>query len=378
MLGVKEYPYGISSKYEKHSGGGIARVVIELVNEISIKYPETEITLIVRKMPGQLSKEVINNLTILRVPWKNSRYLRMPVFAYFSLIKALRTGKKFDIVHAHGAFGIGISHLLKIAYPRLKVVASPHGGPLTKNSVYNNLATYLFQKLEKFNLKKAENVIFLTDAEKKQLCDAYNLIPKNNFVIPSGITEIKTEKNQNSGDPFSIVFIGRLMPRKGVDKLIRALSLLPEEIKDKVKLTVVGDGHSKDELFKLTESLGLSSIIYFAGFSKAIGSFLSHADLFILPSEGGEGLPISVMEAMSAKVAVMISNFEAPFKDDSYFRLKDNHPETIKTAIIELYHDKQKLNNLAQNGYIEFKEKYSIDVAASRYYEFYTNLISNC
>ena len=65
MLGVKEYPYGVSSRFEKHSGGGIAKVVIDLVNEL-IKIEEiSSVSLIVRRMPGQKKYEELGKLKVI-------------------------------------------------------------------------------------------------------------------------------------------------------------------------------------------------------------------------------------------------------------------------------------------------------------------------
>lgn len=373
MLGVKEYPYGVSSKFEKHAGGGIAKVVIDLVNELCKDNNDTEVTLIVRKMPGQPKHEFYGKVQIYRVPWINSRYLRMPVFALFSFFKALKIYQSYDIIHAHDAFAIFLTILLKKLNRRIITVSSPHGGPFTKESVYNSLATNLYRSLEKFNLKHSEHLVFLSDAEKNQLCTAYKTEPKKSYVIPTGISAVQVSSEQNDGK-FNIVFIGRLMPRKGIDKLITAMSIMPPEILTNLKLTIVGDVHSKTELEEQSKKLNLENSVFFAGFSNEIARFLGMADLFVLPSEGGEGLPISVLEAMSARVPVMISNFDAPFREGSYYKLDNNEPKTIKSAITELYDDRARLMIMGERAFVEYSENFSISAAAKRFKNFYHSL----
>ena len=372
MLGVKEYPYGVSSRFEKHSGGGIAKVVIDLVQELTNNREVTSISLIVRRMPGQAKYEELGKLKIHRVGWYNSRYLRMPVFAFLSLRKAIILRNKIDIIHAHDGFAIFIMILFGRFFKYKGVVSSPHGGPVTKESVYHPLATKLYSFIESFNLKYASELVFLSEAEKDQLLDYYKIKPISFHVVPTGISRVNIIKQSHLN--FNVVFIGRLMPRKGVVNLIEAINLLPATLSDVVKVTIVGDGHSRGSLEERVATLNLGDRVKFTGFSDNIGQYLAYADLLVLPSEGGEGLPISVLEAMSCGVAVMISNFDAPFKDSSYFKLKDNKPETISKIITDILEGKLDINLVAYNGLKEFEDFYSVRAAALRYLKLYKSL----
>lgn len=374
MLGVKEYPYGISSKFEKHSGGGIAKVVIDLVHELSKNDNVTYISMIVRRMPGQPRFERYDKLLIYRVSWVNSRYLRIPVFSFFSFFQAIRLLRKHDIVHAHGGFASFTAILLSFFYRNKTYLSSPHGGPINKESLYHPIATYLFSKLEIFNLKYSSNVVFLSEAEKQQLCSYYGILPASYFVVPTGISRLHLENRIS--DKFNLTFIGRLMPRKGVDKLIKACKILYDEGFDNFTITIVGDGLSRLDLINLAKSLGVESIIEFIGFSRDIEKYLGRSSLFILPSDGGEGLPISVLEAMSCGVPVMISNFEAPFNNNSYIKLVNNNPETIAAVVQDIFLNRIDLNVIGDNGKREYDAFYSIESAVERYLILYSSLLN--
>lgn len=375
MLGVKEYPYGISSKFEKHSGGGIAKVVIDLVHELAKNENVTYISMIVRRMPGQPRFEQNGKLLIYRVSWINSRYLRIPVFSFFSFFQAITLLRKHDIVHAHGGFASFIVILLAFLYRNKAYLSSPHGGPINKESMYHPIATYLFSKLEIFNLKYSSNVVFLSEAEKNQLCGFYGIFPASYFVVPTGISRLSLDKNIS--DKFDIIFIGRLMPRKGVDKLIKAGKILYDEGFDNFTITIVGDGLSRLDLINLVKSLSIESIVEFTGFSRDIKKYLGRSSLFVLPSDGGEGLPISVLEAMSCGIPVMISNFEAPFNNNSYIKLDNNNPETIATVVRDIFLKRIDLNLIADNGKREYDAFYSIESAVERYLKLYSNILNN-
>lgn len=372
MLGVKEYPYGVSSEFERYSGGGIAKVVLELVTEICNVDRDFEIHLIVRRMPNQKKFERISNIYVYRVGWINSKYWRMPIFALLSFLKTLQIIKRIDIIHAHDAYAIFIALFIKFFKKKIKIVSNPHGGPFTKQSKYSKLSTALYRNLEKFNLKHAEYIVFLSESEKKQLCEEYNYFPVRSIVLPMGITQLNIEKEEKG--KFTLVFIGRLMPRKGLDKLILALNYLPKVVLNNIELIIVGDGSSRLELEELSVSHNLSNKVYFVGFQKKIETYLSKASILVLPSDGGEGLPISILEAMSVQVPIMISNFDPPFKEKSFYKLKNNDPDIISEGIVDLYYNPEKLFRLGEEGYKEYLENYSINSAAKRYIDLYKSL----
>lgn len=376
MLGVKEYPYGTSSLFEKIAGGGIAKVIIELVLELVNLDDDIEIGLIVRRMPKQPKFEQFGRVTIYRVNWINNRYLRMPSFAITTFIKVMTIGKDYDIFHAHDAYAIFISHFLHVFFPAKIKVGNPHGGPFNKKSRYNILATFLYRYIEKINLKKTKFLIFTSEAEKKQLCKEYNVETGNrDTVIYNGVKKIIKNTNIEKDNKFNIVFIGRIMPRKGVGKLIESFLLMSVDVRKACHLYIVGDGISKQELEKFTVASGLSDCVTFVGFLNDISSYLSIADLCILPSEGGEGLPMSILEAMSIGVPVAISNFEAPFPKEAYILLPDNEPKTISDCIISLLRNQSRIKQLSVNGQKIYEEKFSIQTAASNYLSYYKKIL---
>ena len=365
ILGVKEFPYGASSNYEKFSGGGIAKVVLALINELEKQ--EIEFYLVVRRMPNQQKKEKRGNINIYRTKWINNKYLRLPSLNFFGFIKALSLMKHIDIIHAHDKFAIYFGIILSKIFKK-PLLASPHGGPLTKKSLFNPFATFLYRKLEKYTMQKSDTIVFLSEAEREQLLGEYKIKRENNFVIPTGITPLQISKKETS--KFIVLFIGRVVARKGLDKFIRSFSYLPKKIQQKVEYYIVGDGIELKSLKQLSMEYGFSKNILFPGFTNDIKPFLEIADIFILPSEGGEGLPISVLEAMSVGIPSILSNFTAPFRDDSYINIKNNNPETIAEVIGHLYKDKDDLIMYSKNALNEFK-KYSIEIAAKNYRELY-------
>ena len=108
-----------------------------------------------------------------------------------------------------------------------------------------------------------------------------------------------------------VLTIGRLIPRKGFQFLIRALPQVLEKVSHNFEIEIVGDGPYHGELLKLAENLGVMSHIRFAGsvpYPKLPQKYRD-ADLFILPSLA-EGMPLVVLEAMGTGLPIVVSRVQ--------------------------------------------------------------------
>ena len=108
-----------------------------------------------------------------------------------------------------------------------------------------------------------------------------------------------------------VLTIGRLIPRKGFQFLIRALPQVLEKVSHNFEIEIVGDGPYQEELIKLAKSLGVASHIHFAGsvpYSELPQKY-QDADLFILPSLA-EGMPLVVLEAMGTGLPIVASRVQ--------------------------------------------------------------------
>ena len=108
-----------------------------------------------------------------------------------------------------------------------------------------------------------------------------------------------------------VLTIGRLIPRKGFQFLIRALPQVLEKVSHNFEIEIVGDGPYHGELLKLAENLGVISHIRFVGsvpYPKLPQKYRD-ADLFILPSLA-EGMPLVVLEAMGTGLPIVVSRVQ--------------------------------------------------------------------
>ena len=132
-------------------------------------------------------------------------------------------------------------------------------------------------------------------------------------VIPDGLDLSRFEPSSREPDPKSvrILTIGRLIPRKGFQFLIRALPQIVENAAHDFEIEIVGDGPYQKELLKLAADLDVTEHIRFAGsvpYSELPGKYRD-ADIFILPSLA-EGMPLVVLEAMGTGLPIVASRVQ--------------------------------------------------------------------
>jgi glycosyltransferase involved in cell wall biosynthesis len=113
-------------------------------------------------------------------------------------------------------------------------------------------------------------------------------------------------KSTDNQEFFQVTYLGRLSKEKAVDKLIRAIALIDDDLKSKVRLHIAGDGPELEDLVKLARNLGVEHQIDFLGSirSDRVGEVLYSANLFALPSSY-EPWGIVVAEAMAAGLPVI-------------------------------------------------------------------------
>jgi glycosyltransferase involved in cell wall biosynthesis len=132
--------------------------------------------------------------------------------------------------------------------------------------------------------------------------------------VPFGATVDPPAAGQESapaGQDFDILFVGRLVERKGVQYLLEAIRLLDDL---PVRLRVVGDGPMRGALFRRAQELGISDRVEFAGLvsNVELADRFRHCDVFVLPAvvdrKGDvEGLGVVLIEALSYGKPVIAS-----------------------------------------------------------------------
>ena len=153
---------------------------------------------------------------------------------------------------------------------------------------------------------KANLIISISKYNKCLMTQKYNLSPDKIKIIHCGIDTTRFKPHQSlvkfNDRKLKFINIGRLVPQKGQDIVLRALA----EVKERgvqFEMQIIGCGHLKNDLSDLAKSMGIDDCVHFAGAQnqEVVIEMLNKTDIFILSSRS-EGLPIVCMEAMSMEV----------------------------------------------------------------------------
>ncbi|MEM7294841.1 MAG: glycosyltransferase family 4 protein, partial [Pseudomonadota bacterium] len=186
--------------------------------------------------------------------------------------------------------------------------------------------------------------------------------------------------------PLKIVFVGRLVEKKGVSYLIDAMAEV--EVRDShTNLTIVGDGQFRQRLENQARELGLDSKIDFVGAvaHAQVPQYLRDADIIVVPSivaKSGdqEGLGLVTIEGMGAGCAAIASDLPA-IRDvitdgENGLLIPPNDPRALAVALHSLDQDRDELTRLKRNGATSVTARFDWSSVSKRYVET-INLLTN-
>lgn len=225
-----------------------------------------------------------------------------------SFFAALRCAfSKADVVHIHAEGPAFMTPVLKLF--RKRVVVTVHGLDWQRDKWSEGFASKYIKAGEKAAVKHADEIIVLSERVRQYFKDTYN---RDTVFIPNGVGEPEIQSADIIKKDFAlqkddyILFLGRLVPEKGIHLLIDAF----KKVKTDKKLVIVGGTSDTDDYVeKLHKSAKEDRNIIFTGFmqGKALKELFSNSYIYVLPSLL-EGMPLSLLEAMSYKNCCVVSD----------------------------------------------------------------------
>ena len=315
---------------------------------------------------------------------KNFRVIRLGfgsridkfIFPVLGFLKVRKISPK--IIHTFQAsHAAGAAWLFKIFNPgSFFILTLQEGKDLDKQN-------FLKRFFRKILIRKADEVTaisrYLENYAQNQGAKKTAIIP-NGALLEGAQLAVKSRIADDSmGNGKTIVTVSRLVPKNGVDILIRAFHILSTRynIKD-ARLLVVGSGSEENNLKNLSKSLDLRNSINFIGNipNERVYDYLAKADLFVRPSRS-EGLGNAFLEAMAAGVAVIgtpVGGIPDFIKNgETGLFAEPENPEDLADKIAVLLNDDSLRKNIIAKAYNFVKEKYNWDLIAGQYKKIYEN-----
>jgi len=189
----------------------------------------------------------------------------------------------------------------------------------------------------------------------------------------------KSSIEQKKDKILKIIIVGTVCETKGQIQLIKALSRIPEDIKNYIYVDIVGNGKKEyiRKLRHLIKSFGLSQNINICGHTDHISELLKKYQVGIMASRS-EGFGRVTIEYMMAGLCVIASDTGAnqELVDDEKTGLiyRYNVPDSLADKIIEIYKDREKLIKLSEAGCKNARSNYTAEKNAQKIYELYQRL----
>lgn len=298
--------------------------------------------------------DIFNSLVeCIEIPHR--KFSLFKLFALCWLVKV----QNIDIIHSHGK-GAGIYSRLLGMITRKPVVHTFHGFHYQHLSAIKQRAYLIIEGLLSLFTSRFINVSL---SEKKSCLEAGIISDPKSVIVHNGVQIPAFKKKVLNPTTVKLISVTRLSPEKGVDILIDVIHLLASKFTG-FKLIVVGDGPERISLLNKTTKLGISSYIDFLGYREDIPLLLDSADIFITTSKG-EGLPISVLEAMAHSLPVIASdvtgNCDLIINNNTGFLFDLNNPAEAVNIILDLISGKRNYELVSNNGYQNVSSNFTVN-----------------
>jgi len=295
------------------------------------------------------------------------------ILSFFNTLKMIITFNP-DIVNVLSTryrFAVGVIVASKIMHKKVVYIRTTLPHKDNRRWVFVFADNLIFCRI----IKYADVIISLSKEMRHEMLR--DLSPRNIEIIPSFIDTKPFNKNIEK-DINSILFVGRLDKLKGIDLLIESLNYVKLEMSD-VKLRIVGDGDLRNYLENMVFKHDLDENVIFDGYlqgERLINAYLK-SEIFVFPSLR-EGMPIALLEAMSAGLPIIASNIEPNVEalDDGKYgilveksdvnALAQKVVELLKNPELKAYYSKMSL---------ERSKIYSQENVVQRIEDIYLNLI---
>lgn len=229
-------------------------------------------------------------------------YLLLPLLLFGMMLACLKHGRNAHVIHANWAI-CGLVAGITGRILNVPVITTLRGEDVTR-ATQNWLDARILQLCVRTNKNIVGVSVAITDWLEQHHGEARHKFKLVENGVDDSFLSISNKRSLSSA--VRLIVIGSLIPRKGVDTVINALSLTTN-----IELSIVGEGQELMTLRKLIEEKGVTNRVSFMGsvVPDSIPALLFEHDILVLASYS-EGRPNVILEAMAASIPVVASNID--------------------------------------------------------------------
>jgi glycosyltransferase involved in cell wall biosynthesis len=362
-------------------GGGAANAHYYLLKEFTDNRDLTIDVLSSAPEPGFFKEVFSENINIYKVGlhkknlhyWRKIEVVEWLLKAGFYYRKMLRRSS-YDMVHAF--FGFPTGWLCYRTADSLPYIISLRGSDVPGYNIRLGLDYKLTVGLFRKIWSSASAVIANSSGLRNLALD---FMPSLDIeIIPNGIDTEKFHpaKIQRPGKPVKLLTVSRLIERKRIDLLIKAVSLATDMGLD-VCLNIAGEGNLGGELRKLSRELDVSEKIFFLGRipSEKMPQIYRENDVFLM-SSAHEGMSNAMLEAMASGLPVITTQCEGVEEliTDNGIVTERADAESLAEALKKLMQNDKSYKKMCNTSRTQ-AEKLSWNTVARRYLDCYNKVL---
>ena len=360
--------------------GGVERHAQELSTRL-VQFGHN-VTVYARKWYTQKNADfVFEGVNVKHLNTLHTKHFDTITHSFLATIDAIRN--KMDVIHYHGVGPSLVSWIPRIFAPKIKVITTFHS--IDRYHAKWNFLAKMFLRIGEWTACKFPHQTITISKSLEQYC--INEFNTETHYVPNAFDpkEITTENAEISKFGLAsneyILMVSRLVPHKGAHFLIEAFNKLKAENHDnekisKLKLAIVGGSAYTDEYIKKLHTLASkNNQIIFTDIQagKTMEELYSHTKLLVHPSEN-EGLPFSVLEAMSYSKPVLVSNIPEHLEllEDPKVIFTNRDVDKLKEKLFDLLMlDDEKLQNIGARNKGVIEDNYTWNQALPKITELY-------
>jgi glycosyltransferase involved in cell wall biosynthesis len=304
------------------------------------------------------------------------RHMRRSISPLHDVLGVLELVRLFrrlrpDIVHVNSSKA-GVLGRLAGALARVPVrVFTVHGWGF---KAFDGVARRVYLWADRLVRPLTTVVICVSRADLELGLRARTCTVERTVVIENAVDPTPFRRATRDGGPLQIVSVGRLKAPKDFVTLVRAVALV-----EGVHLTVVGDGPDRPILERAVQTAGIGGRVDFAGESHDLPAVFESADVFVLSSRS-EGMPVSVLEAMSASLPVVATGVggvpEIVTDGVTGLVVPPGDPTALAFALGRLSSDAELRRRLGEHGRLRVEREFSLERFWDRHVTLYRSLLA--
>lgn len=365
-------------------GGGASRASFCIARELVRLGHHVDV--ITSRFGGMPDSEEVEGMLIHRVwSWRKGIHdcgLRGAATFLLSALPRLHRllrEKQFDLVHYFFSLPTGLLSAYSCGVRGVPYVVSLRGSDVPRYDLASRKLRWMHAatlRLTRGIWQNAARVVAVSDGLRQLAKESFPHMQID--VIHNGVDALATHApSGRQARTLRIACVSRLIPRKGLGDLLRAVALLPDL---DLELKIAGGGHAARDLTALAVELGVQRRVEFLGEQVVadVRRLYASADIFMLPTHS-DAFANVILEAMSAGLPVVVTDVggarEAVEHGTNGLLVQPHAPAEIASAIRQLAADPQLRRRMSQANLAKIERCFTWQAVARQYSTVYARAL---